>query len=355
MKPALRILIIDDSRTVAMLLQALFDDEPDMEVVGIASDGAEGVSMARKLHPDVITMDIRMPTMDGFIATREIMSSSPIPIVVISSNIDQEELKITFRAIEEGALAVIEKPYGISHPDFEKARSRIVDTVRAMADVKVVRHRRFSPPTGHRGRRTIESHLKVHPFQVLVLAASTGGPKVLKTLLSQLPEVFPLPILVVQHIAKGFVEGMVAWLDQACALNVRIAKSMDRLHAGEVLFAKDDAHMVLRKRIDGSLYVDYIEGEKENYQRPSADPLFRSVAEACGRYALAGVFTGMGEDGAKGLLAIHQAGGETFAQDPASCIVPGMPERAMAEGAVGQMLTLEEVSLLLAEASAVSN
>ena len=136
MKPKLRVLVIEDSAVVAMLLRALFDSESDMEVVGIARDGAEGVAKARELRPDVITMDIRMPTMDGFIATREIMATVPTPIVVISSSVDAEELRITFRAIEEGALAVLEKPHGVGHPDFSRERGRIVDTVRAMAEVR---------------------------------------------------------------------------------------------------------------------------------------------------------------------------------------------------------------------------
>ena len=149
MERRLRILVVEDSAVVAMLLKALLEREPDIEVVGVARDGAEGVRMVAELAPDLVTMDIRMPTMDGFQATREIMHTHPTPIVVISSSVDDEELRITFRAIEEGALAVLEKPHGFGHPDFDSNRRQILDTVRAMAEVRVVRHQRYrraAPP-----------------------------------------------------------------------------------------------------------------------------------------------------------------------------------------------------------------
>ena len=352
MSGELRVLIVEDSAVVSMLLKALIDSEPGMAVVGVARDGGEGVKLARELRPDVITMDIRMPVMDGFLATREIMASAPTPIVVISSSVDAEELRITFRAIEEGALAVLEKPHGVGHPDFECERRRIVDTLRAMAEVRVVRRsgRYGSGSDAHVGYRLPSAR----NYQVLALAASTGGPQVLKRLFDDMPAHFPLPVLVVQHISPGFLDGMASWLNLSSRLTVRVAEQGERLEPGKVLFAREGRHMVVTRTEGGALAVNYIEGPEENYQCPSADPLFRSLASVCGHRSLGGILTGMGEDGARGLLAVRDAGGGSFVQSPESCVVGSMPESAIALGAVEHTLALGQIPLFLSEVFAPS-
>jgi len=342
----INLLITEDSDVVAALLRGIFQAEPDMRVIGRAHNGREAVTLARELKPDLVTMDIRMPVMDGFEATRMIMATQPLPIVVISSSVDDEELRITFRAIEEGALAVIEKPRGLSHPDFERIRRELVETVRAMAEVKVVRRRRpqpsaaiFQAPLPRRGGPRHE---------VVGLALSTGGPQALSTLLAGMPVGYPLPLLVVQHISPGFVGGLVNWLRGQTLLEVCLATANQPLRAGTVYVAPDAHHLEVARR-DGHLYTRLSSEPAVERFRPSATALFHSLANCCGATAIGGIFTGMGSDGSNGLLALHQAGGHVFAQDEASSVVYGMPGAACAAGCVDQVVPLARIPIHLIE------
>jgi len=338
----IRILMAEDSQVVGMLLKAIFDAEPDMKVVGIAATGREAVKMTHDLKPDLITMDIRMPEMDGFEATRMIMSTTPTPIVVISASTSDLELKIAFRAIEEGALSVIEKPHGMGHPDFEKIRHEIVETVRAMAEIKVVRRRR--PPV-----QEISAHLfeKISPdeagsYEVVAIGCSTGGPQALQAILSMLPQDYPIPITVVQHIAKGFVTGLVEWLKGSCLLNVKLAEDGEPLHSGTAYFAPDERHLTVI-RSNGNLAVALTDDPSVNRFKPSATPLLESVARVCGNKGVGAILTGMGGDGAEGLQLLHKAKGHTFIQDESSSVVFGMPAQALALKAVDQILELNQI------------
>ena len=224
----IRILIADDSGVISTLLKAIFESELDMRVVGIASDGREAARLANELKPDVVTMDIRMPVMDGFEATRLIMSTSPIPIVVISSSVNDEELRITFRAIEEGAVAVLEKPMGLSQPGFEAMRQELVDTVRAMSSVKVIRRRvHAASPRAETVVADLQPPGGEH--EIVAIGCSTGGPQALQTLLSALPLALPLPIVIAQHMSPGFIGGLVAWLQGHSLLSIRLAEHQQPL------------------------------------------------------------------------------------------------------------------------------
>lgn len=341
----LRILIVEDSSVVAILLKAIFQREPDFKVVGHAKDGREGVKMALELKPDVITMDIRMPAMDGFEATRRILADNPVPIIVISASVDNEELRITFRAIEEGALAIVEKPRGFTHPDFELIRRDLVDTVRAMAAVKLFRRKKFE------SRNVAESLPLEMPqasrsYELLGIGCSTGGPQVLLQILSHLPINFPIPIVITQHISKGFVGGLVSWLAGNTLLKVKLAEHGETLQAGTIYFAPDDKHMLVTRSITG--YAASLNREApENSFRPSADPMFRSIAQNCQHHAIGLLLSGMGEDGAKGMLALRKAGGHTLAQDVASAVVYGMPGAAIALDAIDQVVELEKLPAYL--------
>lgn len=341
----INILITEDSDVVSALLQGIFQAEPDMRVIGRARNGREAVDMAQVLKPDLVTMDIRMPVMDGFEATRMLMATQPLPIVVISSSVDDEELRITFRAVEEGALAVIEKPRGLSHPDFERVRRELVETVRAMAEVKVVRRRppkpgvtAYTKPAPQRGAR----------YEVVGLALSTGGPQALSTLLSGMPVGYPLPILVVQHISPGFVGGLVSWLRGQTLLEVCLAESNQPLRGGVVYIAPDGKHLEVARR-DKQLYASLTSAPAIERFRPSASALFHSLARDCGAAAIGGIFTGMGSDGSAGLLALHQRGGHVFAQDEDSAVVYGMPGAARAAGCVDQVVPLARIPTHLIE------
>ena len=342
----LRILIVEDSSVVAMLLKAIFQREPDFEVVGHAKNGLEGVKMALELKPDVITMDIRMPAMDGFEATRRILADNPVPIIVISASVDNEELRITFRAIEEGALAIVEKPRGFTHPDFELIRRDMVDTVRAMAEVKLFRRKKFE------STRAIENPVMELPqtgnnYELLAIGCSTGGPHVLLQILSRLPNNFPIPIVITQHISKGFVGGLVAWLQGNTLLKVKLAEHGETLLAGTIYFAPDDQHLLVTRSLSG-LALSLNKEALENSFRPSADTMFRSIARNCGHQAIGLLLSGMGEDGARGMLALRNAGGHTVVQDEASAVVYGMPGAAIALGAIDRVVELEKLPAYLA-------
>lgn len=338
----LRILIVEDSSVVALLLKAILTQQPDMEVVGHAKNGREGVQMAHDLKPDVITMDIRMPVMDGFEATRMIMDDRPTAIVVVSSSVDNEELRITFRAIEEGALAVMEKPRGFTHPNFESIRRDLVDTVRAMSQVRLFRRQHVERPAAVDIYETA-IHQRTKAYELLAIGCSTGGPQALYQIFSQLPIGFPVPIVVTQHISRGFVGGLVAWLAGSTLLNVKLAEQDENLRAGTIYFAPDDWHLQV-KRIASGLAASLNQDIPCNGFRPSVSPLFKSIAHTCQNHAIGVLLTGMGADGADGLLAMRRTGSHTVAQDQASSVVYGMPAAAVALNAVDQLVGLDNMS-----------
>ncbi len=327
---------------MALLLKTIFESEPDFKVVGHARDGREAVQMAHDLRPDIITMDIHMPCLDGFEATRMIMVETPVPIVVVSSSVDDEELDITFRAIEEGALAVIEKPRGVGHPDFDMMRAGLVDTVRAMSEIKVVTRK---PCKRNKIAEPVETRMvqEAGSYHILALGCSTGGPQVLQNILSSLPVDFPVPVVIVQHIAKGFIAGMVKWLSSKTLLRVKLAEQGEVLRPGTVYFGPDDQHLCV-KRDGGRLTVNLTEDQPVNGFRPSVTPLFQSLSQHCAGRTIAGLLTGMGGDGAQGLLEAHQAQCHTFIQDEKSSVVFGMPGTALALGAVDQIVALDKIS-----------
>ncbi len=326
-----------------MLLKAIIEAETDMTVVGHAGDGREAVRQTRVLKPNLITMDIRMPAMDGFEATRQIMSQHPTPIVVISSNVDDEELRITFRAIEEGALAVIEKPRGIHHPEFNTIRGNLLDTIRAMAEVKLVRRFLSRSAPSPEPRKNWRPAVNKPSDRIVALACSTGGPQALHGILAALPRAFPFPMLVTQHISKGFIGGLADWLDRASPLTVKLAEEGEPLQPGTVYLARDDRHLTVQTGLYDTHHIHLSDAAPINGFRPSATPLFASLAEVAPKRAVGGVLTGMGNDGASGLLAMRQADCHTFVQDQDSSIIFGMPAEALALSAAEIQVPLERI------------
>ncbi len=335
------VLVVEDSPTARALLVRILESDPTLKVVGLARNGLEAVALAGQLRPDVITMDIRMPGMDGFVATKRIMHQVPTPIVVVSN--ESDNLDTAFNATRAGALTVIAKPSGPGSPNHEATCRRLITTVKLMADVKVVR--RWA--TGFLQAPEIPPQVPLQGGQkaVVAMAASTGGPAALYQILRALPTDFPLPILVVQHIAQGFGQGMVSWLSGATELSVKLAEQGGRLSAGQVLVAPDDRHLVIRSASRISLRP---RTEREGVC-PSADLLFESVAQAFGRRALGVILTGMGRDGVEGLKRLKEAGGTVLAQDEASSVVFGMPKEALAAGVVDQVVPLERMARKIIE------
>lgn len=328
----LRVLVVDDSTTSRSLLAGLLNESPHLEVIGEASSGPQAVRMTARLRPDVITMDIHMPFMDGYETTRRIMEETPLPIVIVSADHHTENVAKSFRALEAGALAVFPKPGTGPATDFDSRAAELVEAVRLMAGVKVIR--RHSRP---RRRREIEPPSKVPRIaEVVAIGASTGGPAALAQLLARLPADFAAPILVVQHLARGFEAGLTAWLDGVSPLAVRLAEDGDELVPGRVLIAPHDVHLgVSRGR-----RVVLEESDPIGRHRPSATHLFRSVGDAFGSGSLGVILTGMGDDGVAGLGNLRRAGGHVLAQDKSSCVVYGMPGAAVAAGVVDEVVPL---------------
>lgn len=333
----IRVLIIEDSPTMRILLRNILESDADLKVIGMAPNGEEGVRQALALKPDIITMDIHMPGMDGFEATRRIMEQRPTPIVIVTSSVERSEMMITFNAMQAGALEVIEKPTATMHPDFAMLRERLITTVKLMSEVKVIRrYRSHSTPRGlgEEGARV------ARPYALLAIGASTGGPAALNTLFKGLPPTFPLPVLVVQHMTTGFTAGLAAWLQLESRLTVKVAAEGEYLQPGTIYIAPDDTHVqVLNRGLIGLSKAPPV-----SHVRPSATVLFESVARVYGGEAIGVLLTGMGDDGARGLKAMHDRGAATIAQDEATSAVYGMPKVAAELAAANQVLPLPQIA-----------
>lgn len=331
MSAAARVLIVDDSPLFVSALRHLLEDDPRFVVVGHASDGREAIGLVGELAPDVVTMDLHMPTLSGIEAIDEIMASCPVPILVMTADPRAEERGLCFDALSRGALDLMPKP----RLDDEQARTALKDRVHLLSTVPVVPHRRRRPtsPRPTRAQASGESPL------VLGIVASTGGPSALARILAALPRDLPFGVVIVQHLFRGFASHLVSWLGAASSLPVELAREGATVAPGTVWLAPDDRHVrVTPKR---RLVLD--DGPPVDGHCPSGDVLLRSLAESLGSSAMGLVLTGMGRDGAKGLLALSEAGGITFAQDSASAAVDGMPKAARAAGAAQHVVPLDEV------------
>ena len=340
----IKVLIVEDSPVVRELLIHVLSADPDIQVTGTAHDGEEALEAVRLHRPDVITMDIHMPKLNGLEATRRIMETNPTPIVIISGSEDPHEVATTFDAIEAGALAVLRRPVGIGHPDHEAMARELVQAVKLMSEVKVVRRwprTRSTGPVPHAAKMGLVRA----PAQVRIVAigASTGGPPVLHTILAGLPKDFPVPILIIQHMAAGFILGFVEWLVQSVGLPVHIATHGELVLPGHAYVAPDACQMKIERGGKIALTKD----APENGLRPSVSYLFRSVAEVYGCDAVAGLLTGMGRDGAEELRLLKEKGAVTFAQDKDSSVVHGMPGEAIKLDAAMLVLPPEKIAAVL--------
>lgn len=337
----IRVVIAEDSLTVRALLVEILQSDPEIHVIGQAKNGAEAVELASRVKPDLITMDIHMPVMDGFEATKEIMVLAPVPIILVSSSVSREDVGLSFDAMRAGALMVVAKPDSPQSAVFDGRRAQFLAMVKAMSQVKVVR--RWTPrapaatPTSGR-KRAPGARLRL-----VAIAASTGGPAALQRILTELPRDFPAPILVVQHIAAGFVAGLADWLGTGCNLRVKIAEQGEPLAPRTVYLAPDDRHLGLT----ADTRTVIADAPPVMGFRPSGSYLFESAARAYGASVAAVILTGMGSDGVEGLKAVKATGGRVLAQDEASSVVYGMPREAVAAGVVDAVLPIGDIAAYL--------
>lgn len=368
-----RVLIVEDSAVSRQLLTRILSSDPDIEVIGTAINGEEALEFLDRQMPDVVTMDIIMPRMDGYETTRRIMETKPLPVVIVSASLSREEVERSWKAVDAGAVAVLEKPgfgdIGVKGGNAE----RLVETVKLMSQVKVVgrRGRRndvrkgaiTQPPVpprvqstqmGETGRGTrVAAQSPVLPsvpptagtVQVVAIGASTGGPPALREILGRLPTDFDAPILIVQHISPGFSQGFVDWLNGCCPMNVQLAAHGERAMPGNAYIAPDGCQMGIDRRRTIQVRPD----KPKNGIAPSVAWLFKSTIDAFGAQAIGVLLTGMGRDGAEELKLMKDRGAPTIAQDKETCVVYGMPGEAMRLEAVKYSLPIEKIGDMLCQ------
>lgn len=334
-----KLLIAEDSPSVRLLLTHILTQDPRIAIVGLVEDGAAAIEwlQSHPERPDVVLMDIHMPRLDGFEATRRIMETNPLPIVICTATADPRELQVAFRSMEAGAVACVEKPIGPGDPAFKDRCENLRQTICLMSEVKVVRR---WPKPRLAAVKPMPSSAPTRSQRIIGIGASTGGPPVLQTILSALPRDFPAPLVIVQHIARGFLPGMVEWLNDTTGLHVHVAAHGAITEAGHAYIAPDDFHLGVG--MGGRLQL--ARDEPESGLRPSVSFLFRSLAEHVGPSAVGVLLTGMGKDGAAELKLMRKRGCLTIAQDRESSVVHGMPGEAIEIGAAAQVLPADRIA-----------
>jgi len=344
MSERVRVLVVDDSALMRKLIPAILARDPSIEVVGTAMDGAFALKKIEELRPDVVTLDLEMPRMDGMETLRLIMRRAPLPVILFSTH-SKEGAYSTFKALALGAIDFVAKPQDAAVGRLDVIAEQLIDKIKV---AKRAGGAKFPPPV------VVDSPLPkkkgtraaLPPNRIIAVGISTGGPNALQFMLSQIPADFPASMVIVQHMPEGFTEMFSRRLDECCAIDVHEAKSGDLLVAGRALICPGNRHMMVRRMPRGDMAV-LSDGPAVNGHRPSADVLFHSVAQEFGLTAVGVIMTGMGEDGAEGLGAIKAAGGMTVAQSEDTCIVSGMPHAAIQKGHVNKIVRLDELGAYL--------
>jgi two-component system chemotaxis response regulator CheB len=339
----INVLVVEDSRSTREFLVHVLEADPQIRVIDTAADGEEALASVSAHRPDVILMDIHLPGIDGFEATRQIMSSHPVPIVVCTAGTDANEVQTAMRALEAGALAALKKPGGLADPGARADAAALIRTLKLMSEVRVVRRWARKETAPARAASADPRPARREGVAIVAIGASTGGPPAIAQILSALPHSFPAPILIVQHISAGFVTGFAEWLSSASGLPVNVARGGQTALPGHVYLAPDDHH--LRVGLHDELQTT--RDEPLNGLRPSAGVLFRSVADGFGRRAVGVLLSGMGRDGAAELKLMADRGALTIAQDEESCVVFGMPAEAIRLGAAMQVLPPKKIAAVL--------
>jgi two-component system chemotaxis response regulator CheB len=339
------VLLVDDSLIALTILARMLSTSPDIQVVGKARSGREALELIPRLQPAVICTDLHMPDMDGLELTKQVMGRFPRPILIVSSAVRPEDTHNVFRLLEAGAVDVLPKPRGGLAADEQRIAQELISKIKIISGVVALTRRQKIVPGLAQLQTTQSSSLTLPRPRIVAIGASTGGPQALQTILAQLPADFPAPILCVQHISEGFLEGLVDWLATHCAMPVRIAQTGELPRPGTVYFPQEGTHLEIDK---GGRLLSSQKPPVDGH-RPSVTVTFKSVADSCADAAIGVLLTGMGSDGAKGMQEICEAGGITIAQNQQSSAVFGMPMQAIALGAVKYVLPVNKIGFMLQE------
>ena len=339
--PKVRVLVVDDSALMRRVIWGLLEEDPEIQVVGSAVDGVDAIEKVQLLKPDVVTLDVEMPRLDGLQTLGYLMSEQPIPCVMLSAYTPRGA-EVTLKALDYGATDFVQKPSGVVSLDLERVRDELLGKIKVARSIDLKRLP-FRPGS-------VQPPVKAPPKQaspvdrgsIVAIGTSTGGPRALAALLPAMPKGFPAPVVVVQHMSAGFTRSLAERLDRESHMRVKEAEAGERLEAGTIYLAPGDWHMTL-KRNGQAVHVVLDQSPPVLGVRPCVDLLFQSVAEAYGDKALGVVLTGMGRDGAKGLKAMRAKGARTLAQDEATSVVYGMPRAAFAAGCVEKVLPLDKI------------
>jgi len=336
-KAIMRVLVVEDSPLMCKILTNRLNCDPQILVVGVANNGKEAVDLVPRLKPDIITMDMDMPVMDGLEATKQIMAYYPTPILIVSSSVFRVGMEKVFKAISHGALDVIDKSE-LEIVGDKKSGEALIAKIKYLTGVRVM----DQPPTKWRTERSVvdlKAPRKKTSDKIVGMVASTGGPQALLKILKRLPEDFPCGIVIVQHITSGFLSGLVDWLTKECKIKIKIAEDSEEIRSGVAYLAPDNFQM----RVEEGGKIRLSNEPPNNGHRPSGDVLLESVARTYGKRSVGVILTGMGRDGAMGMKAIKQYQGKTIAQDEKSCVVFGMPNAAIEMNVIDEVLPVERI------------
>lgn len=340
-KSKIKVHVVEDSLVVQQLLVNILESDPDIKVVGVSESAEHALESISALKPDLITVDIQLPKMNGLALTQEIMSRDPIPIVVVSGTSEKKDVAKAFDLLEAGALAAIEKPVGFGHSDYQRLAQHFISTVKTMSEVKLVKRRTPLTYKKIKENQNAANTTFKSQFEVVVIGASTGGPSVIQTILKDLPSNYPLPIVIAQHIAPGFLSGLVQWLIKTTGKSIEIAHAGEKLKPGTIYLCPEGYQTGFATRQTFKI----VQIKHPSNLAPSVSYLFQSACEVFGKKAVAVLLTGMGQDGANEMRLIKEVGGSTIAQDAESCVVHGMPGEAIKLGAVDKDAILPAVKI----------
>lgn len=337
-KPLTRVLVVDDSPLMCKILTNILNCDPQILVAAVANNGKEAIELVPRLKPDIITMDMDMPIVDGLEATKQIMASNPTPILIVASTVFKAGMERVFKAISHGALDVIDKSE-LELSEQKRSGEALIAKIKFLTGVRVTDRRR-GRLRNERSAVDLKAPWTGVSDKIVAIVASTGGPQALLDILKRIPEDFPCGIVIVQHITSGFLPGLVDWLNKECKIEVKIGEDSEAIQPGVAYIAPDDVQM----RVEDTGKIALSNEPVYEGHRPSGDILLESVAKVYGKGSVAAILTGMGRDGARGMKAIKQLDGKTIAQNEKSCVVFGMPKAAIEMDVIDKVLPLESIA-----------